>query len=201
MNLCPFPQLQLTADAQIGAGPSLLADSALAYGFHKRQRAAVENGELQVVQLDDGIVDAATDQGGEQMLGGGNEHALFHQTGGVADPGHVPAHRFQFKAVEVGATKDHARSRRRRQDPQLDRSTAMQPYATALDGRANCLFVYQTESAVCCLMMNLSFPARVRLWLISHSTWSRASGIRNENHDIYLIINRLRRLLPWRAGN
>ena len=76
-KLGTFPQLELAADAQISAGPALLADTTLAYGLHKRQRAAVENGQLQVIQLHDGIVDAATDQGRKQVLGGGNEHALF----------------------------------------------------------------------------------------------------------------------------
>ncbi len=89
-------------------GLSLLADTALAYGLHKGQRAAVENGQLQVIQLHDGIVDAATDQGGEQVLGGGNEHALFHQAGGIADPGYVLAHGLHFKAVQIGAAKDYA---------------------------------------------------------------------------------------------
>ena len=71
-------------------------------------RAAIENGELQVIQLHDGVVDAATDQGGEQVLGGGNQHALFHQTGGIADPGYILAHGLHFKAVQISSAEDYA---------------------------------------------------------------------------------------------
>ena len=63
----------------------------------------------------------------------------------------------------------------------------MQPRTAALDGCANCLFVYQMDSAIGCLMMNLPLPVLVRLWLISHSTWSRASDIRDDNIHIYMI--------------
>ena len=148
MNLAPSRSSSSRRMREISAGPALLANTALAYGFHKRQRAAVENGQLQVIQLHDGIVDAAPNQGGEQMLGGGNEHALFHQTGGITHPGYVLAHGLQFKAVQVGAPKDHARSRGRGQDPQLDRRAAMQSRAAAVYRCANCLFVNQMESTI-----------------------------------------------------
>jgi len=63
----------------------------------------------------------------------------------------------------------------------------MQSCAIALDRCAYCLFVYQAESAVCCLMMNLPFPVPVWLWLISHSTWWPAVSLVDENQDIYII--------------
>ena len=57
-KLVPFPQLQLAADAQIGPRTPLFANAGLLYDFHKGQRAAVEDGQLQVVEFDDGVVDA-----------------------------------------------------------------------------------------------------------------------------------------------
>ena len=82
----------------------------------------------------------------EQMLGGGDEHTFFHQTGGVADPGHILAYRLQLKAVEISAAEHHTRSRGSRQDSQLDRSSTVKPHSTAFDWRADCLFVNQTKS-------------------------------------------------------
>ena len=82
------------------------------------------------------------------MFGGGDEHALFHQAGGVADARHVAADRLDFKAVEIGAAKNHARSRGGGQDPQVHRSAAVQSHAAAFHRRADCLFVYQVRSAI-----------------------------------------------------
>ena len=42
------------------------------------------------------------------MLGGGDEHALAHEAGGVADLGDVAADGGNFEVVEVGAAEDDA---------------------------------------------------------------------------------------------
>ena len=147
-ELVTLAHFQLAADSQIGPRSALLANAGLVYGFDKRQGAAIQDGKLKVVEFDDGVVDPATDQRGKKVFGSGNEYALFHQTGGVAHSRHVPAHGFQLKAIEVGTAKDHARSRRRRQDTQMYWSPAVKPYATAFHWRSDCLFLYQTRSAV-----------------------------------------------------
>ena len=176
-KLVPFPHFQFAADAQIGARSCAACECRLCRMASTKGSALPSRmGKFQVVQLDDRVVDAATDQGGEKMFGGGNQHALFHQAGGVADPGHVSAHSLQFKPVEISAAKNHARSGGRGQYPQLDGSTAVQSYSAAVDGCADCLFVYQTRSAVCCLMTNLSCLTRLRLWLICHSGGHKDQG-------------------------
>ena len=52
--------------------------------------------------------------GGQQMFGGGEQDALFHQAGGVADPRHVAPVGLDLKIVQIHAAKDDARARRRR---------------------------------------------------------------------------------------
>ena len=42
------------------------------------------------------------------MLGGGDEDALAHETGGVGNLGHVAADGLDFEVVEVGAAEDDA---------------------------------------------------------------------------------------------
>ena len=51
--------------------------------------------------LDDGVVDANSDKRRQQMLRGRDQHALLHQTGGVADAGDVAAGSFHFKSIEI----------------------------------------------------------------------------------------------------
>ena len=53
---------------------------------------------------------------GEQMLGGGDQHALAHQAGGVADFGHIAADGGNFEVVEVGAAEDDAGASRSGQE-------------------------------------------------------------------------------------
>src|SRR5271154_2736599 len=73
-----FPQLQFPANSQVSSRTTLLADSRLLDQFHEWPRAAIQDGKLEVIQLDDRVVDASSDESGEQMFGGGDQHALFH---------------------------------------------------------------------------------------------------------------------------
>src|SRR5579859_960581 len=53
-------QLNLAHDPEIGARFALFPNSGLLDHFDKWAGAAIENGQLQVVQFDDGVVDADT---------------------------------------------------------------------------------------------------------------------------------------------
>ena len=74
-------------------------------GFYKRLRAAIQNGQFEIVELNHGVVDPAPDERGQQMLGGGNQHAFFHQAGGVTDACDVSARGLNLKAVKIRAPK------------------------------------------------------------------------------------------------
>ena len=67
---------------------------------------AVQDGQFQRVDFDVDVVHAAGVERGKQMLGGGEQHALFHQAGGVADARDVAHVRFDLKIVEVHAAED-----------------------------------------------------------------------------------------------
>src|SRR5208282_2476624 len=95
------------------------------------------------VQFDNRIVDADAGKRREQVLGGGDEHTLLHQAGGVTDAGHIASAGFDGEAVEVGAAEYDSRSGRRGQNPQADRSTAVQTYSGAGHLSTNCLLVCQ----------------------------------------------------------
>ena len=80
------------------------------------------------------------------MLRGGDQHALFHEAGGVADAGHVAAGGLDFEAVQVGAAEHDSRSGRSREHAHLNRSAAMEAHAAAFHGRAKCLLLIQGVS-------------------------------------------------------
>src|SRR6202035_3115750 len=54
--------------AEILPAAALHPDAHLFRCFHVRQGAAVQNGQLQIVELDDDIVDAHADERGKKML-------------------------------------------------------------------------------------------------------------------------------------
>ena len=85
--------------SQVGPPPPLPPQARALNHLNERLRAAIQNRQFQVVEFDDRIVHAYSHQGREQVLRGGNEDALFHQAGGVADLGHVVTHGFDFEAV------------------------------------------------------------------------------------------------------
>ena len=109
-------------------------------GLDVGQRAAVEDGQLEVVELDDDVVDAHADERGEQVFGGGDEHALAHEAGGVADLGDVAADGGDFEVVEVGAAEDDAGAGGRGQKPHGDRSAGMKADPGELQGLGDRLF-------------------------------------------------------------
>ena len=68
------------------------------------------------------------------MLGGGDEHALAHEAGGVADLGDVAADGGNFEVVEVGAAEDDAGAGGRGQKPHGDGCAGMESYPCELEG-------------------------------------------------------------------
>ena len=126
MNLSPSRTSTVFQDAEIFAAAALRLQADLAEGFDIGQGAAIEDGQFKVVELDDDIIDAHADQRREQVLGGGDEDALAHEAGGVADLGDVAADGGDFEVVEIGAAEDECRSRRGGQQPHLNRGSAVQ---------------------------------------------------------------------------
>jgi hypothetical protein len=87
-----------------------------------------------VVEFNDGVVDATTDEGGEKVFGGRNEHTFFHQARGITDSRYIPAYCLQFKTIEVGAAKHDARVGGRRSQRHQDLLPGVQTHALRADG-------------------------------------------------------------------
>src|ERR1039457_2389405 len=106
--------------------------------WSREANVTVEDGQLQVVEFDDGVIHAHADEGRQQVLGGGDKDALLHQTGGVADFRDVFADGGYIESVEVNPAEHYPRTCRGGQDSQMYRRSTMKPDATAFDGGPNC---------------------------------------------------------------
>ena len=95
-------------DAEVAAFAAEAAEASLIEELEEGLGGTVEDGDFDVVEVDEDVVDAVGVGGGEKMLGGGEQDALLHEAGGVADAGDVVAVRFDWEIVEVDAAKDYA---------------------------------------------------------------------------------------------
>ena len=81
---------------------------------HEGQPAAIQDGNFQVVDLHVGVVDAHGIERAQQVLGGGDQDALPHQAGGIADARHVAPTGGDREVVQVGAQENDAGARQGR---------------------------------------------------------------------------------------
>ena len=68
------------------------------------------------------------------MLGGGDEHAVLHQAGGVADARNVADVRFDLEIVEIGAAEDDPGVRGRGQQAQPGTHGGVKSYTINFNG-------------------------------------------------------------------
>ena len=121
-------------DFQVAPAPALAANAGLRQHLDERLRRAIENGDLDGVDIDVDVVDAAGVKRRKKVLGGGKQHALFHQAGGVADAGDVAAMSLDFKIVEIDAAEDDAGVRRRRHQTNAARDGGVKTNSGCFDG-------------------------------------------------------------------
>ena len=93
---------------KVAAFAAEAAKAGLIEELEKRLGGTVENGNFNVVEVDEDVVDAIRVGGGEKMLGSGEQDALLHKAGGVADASDVVAVGFDGEIVEIDAAEDDA---------------------------------------------------------------------------------------------
>lgn len=139
--------LNLLQDSKISALAALAAQAGSQNHFDEALSAAIKNRDFEIIELYGSIIEADADEGRKQVLRGRDEHAFFHQAGGVADARDVAAERFDFVVVEIYTAKDNAGAGSRRQDPQVNGSAAVQADALTLYSATDCLLIQQGEEA------------------------------------------------------
>ena len=95
--------------------------------------AAIEDGDFEVVDFDGGVVDAHAVEDAQQVFGSGDEDALAHEAGGVADALDVLPTSGDLETVEVSAGEDDAGAGRGGKDADGDRDAAVEADAFGLD--------------------------------------------------------------------
>jgi len=95
-------------DADVLAFAALAFEAGGEDGGDVGEGAAVEDGDLEVVDFYDDVVDAEADEGGEKVLSGLDEDALAHEGGRVGDARDVAAGGGDLEVVQVGAAEDNA---------------------------------------------------------------------------------------------
>jgi len=95
-------------DAEVAAFAAEAAEARLIEQLEKRLGGTVENGDFDVVDVYKDVVDTVGVGGGEKVLGGGEQDALLHEAGGVADASDVVAVGFDRKIVQIHAAENDA---------------------------------------------------------------------------------------------
>jgi len=125
-------------DAEIA---SLAAKAAEAGSIEKLEKGlcgTIENGDFDVVDVDEDVVDAVGIGGSEKVLGGGKEDALLHKAGGVADASDVVAVGFDGEVVKVNATENDAGVWRSRLKTELGMDSCVETHTLGFYRTMNC---------------------------------------------------------------
>ena len=118
--------------------PPQLANPGLRQQFDERLRGTIQDRQFQRVQLDVHVVHAAGVQRREQVLHGREQHALFHQAGGIAHARDVAHVRFDFEIVQVHPAEDDPGIRRSRNQPQVAAHRRVETDAASFHRALNC---------------------------------------------------------------
>lgn len=103
-----FADLDGLEDADVLTLAALALEARGEDGGDVGEGAAVEDGDFEIVDFDDDVVDAEADEGGEKVLGGLDEDALAHEGGGVGDARDIATRCGDFEVVQVRAAEDNA---------------------------------------------------------------------------------------------
>ena len=74
------------------------------------------------------------------MFRGGDQNALAHEAGGIADFGHVPADGGNFESIEIGAAKHDAGASRGGKQAHVNRRATVKANAGEFNRGGNCVF-------------------------------------------------------------
>ena len=119
--------------ANVTSLPPQFANPGLRQQFDERFRGTIQDREFQRVQLDVHIVDTAGVQRCEQVLHGREQHALFHQAGGVTHPRDVANVRFDLEVVQVHPPENDAGICRSWNQPQVAAHGGVKSDAASFD--------------------------------------------------------------------
>jgi hypothetical protein len=123
---------------KVAAFAAEAAKAGLIEELEKRLGGTVENGNFNVVEVDEDVVDAVGIEGGEKMLGGGEQDALLHKAGGVTHASDIVAVGFDREIVEIDAAEDDAGIWGSGKQAELRMDTRVETHTRGFNGTTNC---------------------------------------------------------------
>ena len=132
-----FDDFHRLEDFEEAAFSAEAANAGLIEQLHERLGGAIEDGNLDVININEDVVDAIGIGGGEQVFGGGEKDALPHQAGGVTDARDVLAVRLDRKVVEVNAAKHDTGVWRSGEEAEVCVDPGMETYPLGFNGTAD----------------------------------------------------------------
>jgi len=133
-----FDNFDWLEDPEVTSFTAKTAEASLIEELEEGLGRAVENGDFDVVEVDEDVVDAVRIGCGEKVLGGGEQDALLHEAGGVADASDVVAVGFDREIVEIDAAEDDAGIRGSGEQTELRVDTRVKAHTLSFDCALNC---------------------------------------------------------------
>src|SRR5258707_8590514 len=121
-------------DFKVAAFSTEAAEDGLIEELEEGLGGTVENGNFDIVEVNEDVVDAVGIGGGEKVLGGGEQDALLHKAGGIADASDVVAMGFDGEVVKIDAAENDADIRRSREETKVRMDTGVETYTPGFDG-------------------------------------------------------------------
>jgi len=125
-------------DFKVAAFSTEAAEAGLINELEERLGGTVEDGDFDIVEVNEDVVDAVGIGGGEKVLGGGEQDALLHKAGGVADASDVVAVGFNWEIIEINAAEDDAGIRRSGEETKVRVDTGVETHTQGLDCAMDC---------------------------------------------------------------
>jgi hypothetical protein len=125
-------------DFEVAALAAKAAEAGLIEELEEGLGGTVKNRDFDVVEVDEDVVDAVGIRGGEKVFGGGEQDALLHEAGGVADASDVVAVGFDREVVEVDAAEDDAGVRGSGEKTKVCVDTGVETHTLGFDRPIDC---------------------------------------------------------------
>src|SRR5262245_31066024 len=134
----------------------LLHDAGPDDRFRIRKRASIQNGNLEIVELDICVVDTYPVERGQKMLNCRNPHAAAHERGRICDARDRPDISSKFEIIEIDAAEHDALAGGSGKDSKRGILAGVQPNTRELDRSRDGLLVHgwrkkQLDGRISCM--------------------------------------------------
>jgi len=133
-----FDDFDRLENFKVAALSTEAAEAGLIKELEEGLGGTVENGDFDVVEVNKDVVYAVGIGGGEKVLGGGEQDALLHKAGGIADASDVVAMGFDGEVVKIDAAENDPGVRRSGEETKVRVDTGVETHTLSFDCAVDC---------------------------------------------------------------